>query len=247
MMLALDHVPFYRSTDATLSAFHSLGFVCSPRGSYRSPQYPSSVWETNCVFLQQGWFDLLRGARLITRAEVAVPGGCLFLTSDLQNSLTNLDPEGITARYSLERCWHGVSGPGERFDLASLRESPCQLPLAIIQHNWPCDDVKAEWTAHPNGAVCLEAVFCLKQTLAPTKSFPHNDLLDSSRAQDLAAESFRSRFGTDQVRVAVRVRVADLALVRRHVRKSTLRNSGSGADRIVVHPCGMACVFEFVE
>ena len=41
MMLPLDHVPFYRSSDVTLRAFHDLGFVCSPQGSYRSPQYPT--------------------------------------------------------------------------------------------------------------------------------------------------------------------------------------------------------------
>lgn len=245
--LPLDHVPFYRCTDATLRAFLDLGFVCTPRGSYESPQYPSSVWETNCVFLQQGWFDLLRGSRRSAQLENAVPGGCLFLTPDLEKSIADVNATEITARYTLERRWQDASVPGERFDLASLSRSPCQLPAAIIQHNWPCDDVRTEWTAHPNGAVCLEAVFCAKPTANLRRVSAYDEILDSSVARDLAEKSFRVRFGTDQSRVAVRVRVADLSVVRRKLGSSGLQPCSSTTDTIAVCPPGLACVFEFVQ
>jgi hypothetical protein len=245
--LPLDHVPFYRCTEATLRAFLDLGFVCSPRGSYRSPQFPSSVWETNCVFLQQGWFDLLRGSRRGAQSEATVPGACLFLTGDMEKSIADLDATEITARYSLERRWQGSSVPGERFDLASLSRSPCQLPAAIIQHDWPCDDVKAEWTAHPNGAVRLEAVFCSTPTANPTTISSDDEILDSSLARDITDESFRVRFGTDQFRVAVRIRVADLGVVRHLLRSSGLQPSSSTTGTVAVCLPGLACVFEFVQ
>lgn len=247
MALPLDHVPFYRCSDATLRAFLDLGFVCTPRGSYRSPQYPSSVWETNCVFLQQGWFDLLRSSRQSAQSGVAVPGGCLFLTADLERSVADLDATEITARYSLERRWQDASVPGEHFDLAPLSRSPCQLPAAIIQHNWPCDDVRTEWTSHPNGAVWLEAVFCSKPDANPRPTSPYDEILDSSVARDLAENSFRVRFGTDQVRVAVRIRVADLSVVRHRLRTSGLQPNRSTTGSIAVCSPGLACAFEFVQ
>ncbi len=178
---------------------------------------------------------------------MAVPGGCLFLTADLEKSIADLNAVEITGRYSLERCWQDDSVPGERFDLASLRKSPCQLPAAIIQHNWPCDDVRTEWTAHPNGAVCLEAVFCSKPTANLSTSSPYDGISDSSLARDLSEESFRVRFGTDQFRVAVRIRVADLSAVRHKVSSSGLQPSSSTTGTIAICHPRLACVFEFAQ
>lgn len=246
MALPLDHVPFYRCSDTTIRELLDLGFLCTPLGSYKSPQYPSSVWETNCVVFQQGWLDFLRGSRQHAQSEVAVPGGCLFLTADLEKSVAELDASEITARYSLDRRWQDASVPGEHFELASLSRSPCGLPSVIVHHNWPCDDVRTEWTVHPNGAVWLEGVFCSTPTNARTTS-PYDELLDSSVARDLSEETFRARFGTNQFRVAIRIRVVDLDLVRHRFNDHGLHPSSSTKGSIAVCSPGLACVFEFVQ
>jgi hypothetical protein len=122
--LPLDHIPFYATIDLMLlDSFRELGFFCSPKGYYTSPEYANVVWETNCVFPVTRWFDLIVD-RQLTTSKSATPGGCLFLTENLNQTLASLPAATVAACYSLDRCWEEVETAGEHFELASLRGSP---------------------------------------------------------------------------------------------------------------------------
>jgi len=98
--------------------------------------------------MERGWLDLLQDDRDGV-SEIGKPSGCLYLTDDLSGSSEKFDQEHVTASYSLTRTWVDRESESEAFKIASVKNSVCQLPLAIIQHRWPCDDVEPQWTNHP--------------------------------------------------------------------------------------------------
>jgi len=245
MPFRLDHVPFYGNAGDLPDAFRDLGFQCSPHGFYTSPQHPDRVWETNCVFMERGWLDLLRVPR--TRSvDRVVAGGCLFL-ADLEAAMSVLPDDAIAERHELERRWDGYDTVREQFELALLRESPCDLPAALIRHRWPCDDVDPAWTRHPNGAVGLKGVCCRADSAKPDSPAPAlQNLLDVSQALDLPKDAFLARFRSDDARVALEVAVADLDRTARALRTSDIPHV-IGDDAVLAYPYPIACVFRFTE
>jgi len=245
-VLPLDHVPFYGNAGDLEDAFGELGFQCSPRGFYKSPQYPDAIWETRCIFMERGWLDLLNVSST-SGSEVILPGGCLFLADDLEAAVRTLPDDAITDRYELERRWDDCGNVLEHFELAVLRESPCALPASMISHHWPCDDVDASWTKHPNGAVRLKGVFSRSESQeVDTRSVALQNLLDTSQAMELSNHSFRNRFHDDHASIAIQVSVADLSEAERQFRLSGVRHAIVD-DAILVYPDRIGCVFEFTE
>lgn len=241
MKLSIDHVPFVcNSTSVLQSSFRGLGFRCSPSGEYTSPEFPNVVWRTTCVFLSQGWFDLLEASEATDRG---IPGGCLFLSDDLPSILARVSDATPVSQYSLDRRWHDRDEIGEHFKLASFREKICRLPVSVIQHRWPCDDIEPSWTEHPNTAVGLEGLLC--SSAKPLEASPLNQILNVSQARDVSPNEFVQRFGKSDHDIAVRVRVENITALSTHLEAASVPHI-QDKRRVLAHPPSLDCVFEFV-
>ncbi len=240
MRLSIDHIPFICNSTATLEAsFRQLGFRCSHRGEYTSPEFPKVAWQTTCVFLAQGWFDLLEA---IEAPDLGTPSGCLFLANNLSAVLDGMNQIRPNSQYSLERRWFDSAEMGEHFELASFREKICRLPVSVIQHQSPCSDIDRSWLQHPNTAIRLEGLFCSSSKTEKTSEL--NQLLDTTQAINLAPDEFEQRFGANSPNVAVQVRVENRHRLTTHLDTESIPHVQK-ETRVLAYPPSLDCVFEF--
>ena len=207
-MLPLDHIPFYApDPDVLAEGFSRLGFTLSPPSRYTAPDHPDARWAGRCVFLRDGWFDLLRDEG--TRWPGA-PMSVLFRTPDLaaaREELAVLNPE---APFHLERRWaDDDSLAPERFVYASLRSRIAPLVLAVIQHAWPCVDLLPEWQAHANGAQAVVSLIFGGEAPGPAAATAAR-FLDHQAIEYWSLSAFDAAFPGAKVRRAIRLRVRDL-------------------------------------
>lgn len=234
-MLPLDHLPFPTpDLEALAGALRRLGFTVSPRGRYSQPD--GAMFPNRCVFLEQGWFDLLQADEA---PAATAPPVCLFLTHDLEGTraaLADLDPSRRT--FLLERRWdEDIGRPPERFRWIGLKSRRLGVQAAAIEHAWPCVDLLPPWQAHANDAV--EAL-----GLALAAAPPGETGLETSGFRFLSGEELAETYCAE---VAVRVRVRNLAQTRNVLAASGLELRDA-AESLVVPPFGpLACAFEFVS
>jgi len=245
-MLRLDHIPFYgRSTSNPRSSFSRLGFHVSPAGRYSSPQYPERLWKNHCVFLRDNWFDLIDSTG--ESATQTAPGACLLRANDLlatTKELGDLLVQG--SRYELVRHWDEDQFlPPERFELASLSWKIGRLPVAIIQHAYPCPDTRREWFDHPNGASGIAGVTVCSDhsTEVPSKLAK---LADLSWLTFVDAVAFRKRFEFD-LSIAITVRVRSLATAAEILSRNQVTFYNRGNSITLTRAEEVACSWEFIE
>ena len=85
----------------------------------------------------QNHIGTLYAGALFTLAEI--PGGALFLTSDLEAAARRLGDMRLATAYRLIRSRDGEPAH-EPFKLFSIRERIAPLGLAVIEHAYPCAD-----------------------------------------------------------------------------------------------------------
>jgi hypothetical protein len=209
-MLPLDHIPFYSpDPEALADGFARLGFTLSPPSRYTAPDHPDAAWRGRCVFTRDGWFDVLFGERPRTPGA---PMSVLFRTPDLaatRRELAALNPEEA---FQLERGWaDDDSLPRERFAYAGLRSRIAPLVLAVIQHAWPCVDLLPEWQDHANGAQAVTALIFGGEAPGPAAATAAR-FLDHQALEYWPQATFDDAFPGAQVRRAIRIRAADLAV-----------------------------------
>jgi hypothetical protein len=207
-MLSLDHLPFRaKDLDRLQAAFEALGFTVSTPGAYTSPDFPEARWANRCVFLRKGWFDLLEE---LQAEPVASPGGCLFLTDDLDRAHKRLSDLRTGEPYRLERRWDVDEGlPPETFSLFGLRERIAPIGLAVIQHAYPCPDIVTPWLRHENGAQEITGLVFGGAEPGPAARAAGAQL-DLSAFEYMPADDFERAFGTCERQIAVRVRVSSI-------------------------------------
>lgn len=193
------------------------------------------------MFLSQGWFDLLEAKEATNRG---IPAGCLFLGDDLPSVLARVSDAIPSSQYSLDRRWDFREEGGEHFELASFRENICRLPVSVIQHHWPCDDVEPLWTEHSNTAIGLEGLLC--SNAKPLEASPLSHILNVSQAKDISPKAFRQRFGKCDHGIAVRVRVVSIAELSSHLVAASVPHLQE-KTKVLAYPPMLDCVFEFVE
>lgn len=208
-MLPLDHIPFYGpDPDALAGGFARLGFTVSPPSRYAAPDHPEAAWRGRCVFTRNGWMDLLFDERA---RNPGAPMSILFRTPDLaatRRDLADFNPE---APFRLVRSWAGEDDlPTERFVYAGLRSRIAPFMVAVIEHDWPCKDVRPEWQAHANGAEAVIGLILGGQ--APgTAAAAAARFLDPAAIEYWPQAAFDAAFPGAPVRRALRIGVADLA------------------------------------
>lgn len=208
-MLPLDHIAFQGpDLPALAQAFAALGFTVSPRGFYTSPDQPDARWDSHCVFMDRGWFDLLHAPG--APAAVA-PGGTLFLTSDLDAAAARLGDMRLAPAYRLVRGWEDEHAH-ESFKLLSIRERIAPLGLAVIEHAYPCADALPQWFSHPNTAIEAAGLIFAGAQPGPLAQVA-DAVLDLTAFEYWEPQRFSDAFG-EHVDRAVRVRVASLAAAR---------------------------------
>ena len=246
-LLPLDHAPFTAANLAPLTAaFEAIGFTVSPPGAYTSPEFPEARWPNRCVFLRQGWFDLLQSAQADPTAP-AGPGACLFRTSDLDAAMAAMAGLSTRPPYRLERRWDDDLGlPPETFKLSSLRERVAPLGLAVIEHVYPCPDILPAWLEHENGAVEVAGL-----TFGGAEPGPAAEragaVLNLSGFEYIAASAFEGRFGPCTRQVAVRVRVGSLTQATTALGERGARCVRRGDVLLATPPPGLGCPFVFFE
>jgi hypothetical protein len=240
-MLPLDHIPFQGPDLCALAeAFAGLGFTVSPPGSYTSPDYPDARWNNRCVYMDQGWFDLLQAPG----APAAVgPGGALFLTSDLDAAAASLRGMRLDPAYRLIRAWDDEHAH-EHFELFSIRERIGPLGLAVIAHAYPCADAMPEWFSHPNTAIEAAGLIFADAQPGPFAQAA-GEILDLTGFEYWEPNLFRDAFGQDVDR-AVRVRVASLAAARAALAGDLAVQESKGRLH-VAPPSPLSCGFQFFE
>lgn len=207
-MLPLDHIPFYAPDPEALGqGFARLGFTLSPPSRYISPDAPAALWQGRCVFLRDGWFDLLGDPQPRTPGA---PMSLLFRTPDLEatrRELAELNPE---APFHLERRWaDDDSLAPERFVYAALNSRIAPFALAVIQHAWPCVDLLPEWQAHANGAQAVVSLIFGGEAPGPAAAIAAR-FLDHQAIEYWSQSAFDAAFPGAKVRRAIRLRVRDL-------------------------------------
>lgn len=207
----IDHLPLYaRDLDRLAGAFEALGFTVSPPGAYRDPA-GGGEWANRSVFLQAGWFDLLRAPEAPADATCE-PKACLFRVDEAASRAAATGALRTDPRYSLERRWRGAApdAPAEAFEIVNLRERVSPLPLALITHAEPMADVAEAWRTHANAATAIGGVI-----FAGAEPGPRADaaagLIDVSVFAYLAAADFAERFGAGRLAVVVRTASLDAA------------------------------------
>lgn len=217
-MLPLDHIPFYhRDPEALARTFERLGFTVSPRSRYTAPDHPATSWRGRCVFMREGWFDMLFAERA---RQQGAPMSLLFRTDDLaatREALAALNPE---EPFRLERSWaDDCSLPPERLAYAILRSRIAPFPLAVIEHAWPCVDVLPEWQAHANGAQAVTALIFGGEAPGPAAATAAR-FLDHEAIEYWPLDAFQAAFRDAPFGRAVRVRVDDLSRTRNALQAS---------------------------
>lgn len=192
------------------------------------------------MFLSQGWFDLLEESEATDRGK---PCGCLFLGDDLPSTLVRVSDAIPSSQYSLDRRWHDRGKIGEHFELASFREEICRLPVSIVQHHWPCEDVEPSWTDHPNTAVGLEGLVCSSAKAQEASLL--NQILNVAQARDVAPDEFARRFGKSDYEIAIRVRVGNINTLSTHLEAASVPYV-QDKSMVLAYPPSLDCVFEFV-
>jgi hypothetical protein len=226
--------------------FEALGFTVSPAGAYTSPEFPNARWPTRCVFLRDGWFDLLEegGADL---AHPIVPIACLFRSPDIEVSAKAFADVRTAPSYRLERRWDIDLGRcPEAFRLFSLRERVAPVGLAVIEHAWPCADVLPAWLDHPNGARAVVGLVFGGAAPGPAadQCGPH---LDLSAFDYLDEQEFEERYGPLSRQVAVRVRVRDLSRTAEALDRRGIAYSWRGEELTAPPVMPLGCAFAFSE
>ena len=243
-MLPLDHLPF-RTPDLTklAAAFEALGFTVSPPGAYTSADVPDARWPNRCVFLKRGWFDLL--ADPVAEPVTPGPGGCLFRTDDLDATLAGIQGLRTRPAYRLERRWDDDIGlPPETFALFDLRERIAPIPLAVIEHAWPCPDIAPGWMDHPNGAIEITGLVFGGSAPGPAAD-QASASLDLAGFEYLPAETFAQTFGADVPPVAVRIKVGSLNQASEALQGHGARFTQS-SGRLIAYAAGdLDCRFVF--
>ena len=232
-MLPLDHIPFHDpDPDALARGFGKLGFTASPASRYTSPDHPGAAWQGRCVFLRSGWLDLLCEP---SPRRPGAPAACVFRTPDLAGALTelaDLSPEPATR---LERRWEDHVGlPPESFAYAGLRSRIAPTPLAVIQHAWPCPDIRPEWFEHANGARAVEGLIFGGEAPGPAATAAARGL-DLTGFEYWPLDRFEAAFAGAPARRALRLRTDDLARTRAVLEAAGARFS-EAADGIAVPP-----------
>ena len=241
-MLKLDHVPFVARTNESLrSSFEELGFTCSPSGIYTSKEYPGTAWPCVCVFLEQGWFDLLEDPH-DSIGEIGRPSGCLYSTNNLEESIDIFEPEAVSQPYSLERNWTSHESPRESFRLASVKASLFRLPIAIIENLTHRQSIEKKWLNHANSAIALEGVYCSSEERQENLTVG----IDGSQARNVAPEAFAERFKTNSSAFGVRVRVRSMDDLLSCLSATSIENRRLDS-RVLAYPTRVDCVFEFIE
>jgi hypothetical protein len=212
-MLPLDHIPFYDVDPLELGkGFARLGFTLSPPSVYTAPDHPDAGWEGCCIFTRDGWLDLLEDE---FPKLPGAPMSALFRTPDLaaaRDELAVLNPQ---AAFRLERRWASDQGlPPERFAYAELRSRIAPLVLAVIEHPWPCHDLKPEWQDHANGALAIQSLIFGGEAPGPAAAAAAR-FLDPTALEYWPAAEFDAAFPGTKARRAIRVQVDDLAVTRR--------------------------------
>ena len=246
-MLPLDHLPFTATDLAPLTAaFEALGFTVSPPGAYTSPDFREARWPNRCVFLRQGWFDLLQSAEADPAAP-ARPGGCLFRTDDLDAVLADFAALRTRPAYRLERRWDVDLGlPPETFKLFSVRERIAPIGLAVIEHAYPCPDIAPAWMRHDNGAVEVAGLTFGGAAPGPAAEMA-GSVLDLSGFEYVSTGAFEERFGAAAPQVAVRIRVESLDRASAVLSQRGVRHDRRDGRLSITPPRGLDCPFEFFE
>jgi hypothetical protein len=246
-MLPLDHIPLQTADLSRLrDTFETLGFTVTPPGAYTSPDFPDARWPNRCVFLRQGWFDLLEAPGLDPAVPVT-PRGALFRTDDLDAAIGTFSDLRMEPPYRLERRWDRDLGlPAERFRLFSLRERVAPIALAVIEHAWPCPDILPAWTDHPNGALLLDGLIFGDAAPGPAAG-QCEDRLDLSTFNYLDAGAFDARFGPMVRPTAVRICVRDLSQTAEALARRGLAHAWSEHGVSVVPLAPLGCAFLFSE
>lgn len=241
-MLRLDHVPFLSTSLTELGdAFAALGFTVSPPGAYVSPDFPKARWPTRGVFLRDGWFDL-RSSAAVRRPG---PFGCLFRTNDLEASGRDLADLQTRPSYRLERAWNDdVELPRQTFRLFELRERVAPLGLAVIEHVYPCQDMRTEWMDHPNGAVALAGLTFGASTPGPAAGRVA-ETLDLATLDYLSDDDFTLRYGDIPARMAIAVGVGCLDRTSNVLARSRVPFRRDGASLVLDGGPALGCAFEF--
>jgi len=246
-MLPLDHIPFQSADLPRLGkAFEALGFTVSPTGAYTSPDYPEARWSNRCIFLRQGWFDLLENSAGDPTVPVT-PRACLFRTSDLDAADQAFADVRTEPPYRLERRWDRDLGlPPEAFRLFAVRERIAPVGLAVIEHAWPCHDILPAWTDHPNGAVAVTGLVFGDAKPGPAAS-PCARRLDLSVFDYLDNDAFDARYGPLIRQVVIRVQVRDLSHTAEALNRRGIAH-GWREDELIVPPLApLGCAFGFRE
>lgn len=237
-MLPIDHLPFPAADVAALAdAFARLGFTVTPVCEYVSPE--GGRWRNRCVVFEESWFDLL--AEPLAPAGAA-PFACLFLAPDLDEAVAALGPVKTSELFTLERRFE--DGPPEAFRYRNVRARISPLFVSVMQHAWPCPDIRPEWRVHANGAVAVEGLVFGEGEPGPAAE-ACGRVLDLSRFGYLDPEGFAARYGSPRRAIAVRLRVRDLAETAQALRARHTAFE-AGESLVVRAPDGFGCSFEFV-
>lgn len=239
-MLPLDHLPFPGpDLEATAAAFAALGFTVTPPCFYVDDG--QGRWDNRCVFLRRGWFDLLHAPQAPANTAVA-PRAALFLSHELAATIVALGDMRRLPAYRLYRHWPHSSAT-ETFELFSIRERISPLGLAVIEHDWPCHDARAEWFEHPNGAVELSGLVFVGGEPGPFAKAAGR-VLDLSGFEHWPPEAFCAAF--EDAEIAVRVRVASLDAAQAAL-SPDLQVRRTAAGLCVIAPAPLACGFLFEQ
>lgn len=243
-MLPLDHVPFPGpDLAATAAAFAALGFTVSPQGAYVVPGEAEARWPCRCVFMAEGWFDLLQTGQAAADGRVR-PGGALFRTDDLDAAATRLGDMRLHPPYGLERRWDDEPDlEVQAFRLFAIRERISPLPLSVIAHSYPSPAMRNAWFEHPNRAVELAGLVFAGGEPGPFAAAARRSL-DLTGFEHWPTDVFAQRFGDADL--AVKVRTASLAETRRALAPGLPHMEATGA-LCVRPPAPLDCGFLFFE
>lgn len=246
MLLNLDHIPFLGSSGVDLSeTFRRLGFRCSPDCEYRSQKYPDTIWRSNCVDLQNSWFDLLQDS-YTDKANAITLGGCLFRTDNMDGTRNSPLREYISIRYDLTRRFcTSESLDDEVFDITQLDVRHYGIPLSIVGRTQPSVGLASQQLSHPNTAMTLKGIDVQGEGLLAPATLLRN-VLDLSMINSLSQSEFVDRYGLTSIRKVVVVTVESLTQAQL-VLESTGVHCIKRADLVVATTPWLKCAFAFKE
>lgn len=243
-MLPLDHIPFPSPDLAGVaSAFTALGFTVSPPGAYTAPAEPDARWPCRCVFLAEGWFDLLHAPQGAADGRVR-PAAALFRTDDLEVAAAKFQDMRLQPPYGLERRWNDEPDLSvQAFSLLPIRERISPLPVSVIAHSYPAPCLRNAWFDHPNRALEVAGlVFCGGEPGPFARAAGR--FLDLTGFAHWPTDVFAARFGDADV--AIQIRTASLEAVRKAIEPG-LETSETAETLCVRPPAPLDCGFQFFE